>query len=114
MSEAEHNYLLSLPLILHAPDLHTYFVHGGLLPYRLLPTKPFATSQPLAHVPGHNPERDEATLRFRQEVSLLHDVPENLEPWNGRHFIRSISNSTSLIRSTRSVEHPQRKARQTR
>jgi hypothetical protein len=117
MSDAEYEYLVSLPLILHAPSIHSYFVHGGMLPYQLLPTRPYATSQPLAHVPPHKGRTSEDELRQMQEEALL-NIPENQVPWNGAFLcvspgaglwgaiIDNIADAVLIF----SAEHPQRKA----
>ncbi|PVF95687.1 Metallo-dependent phosphatase [Serendipita vermifera] len=47
----EEKYMNNLPLILHLPGYHLFFVHAGLLP--LNPTIPLnSRHQPLSHVPG--------------------------------------------------------------
>jgi Calcineurin-like phosphoesterase len=89
MSEAQYDYLLSLPLRLYIPSAHTFIVHGGLLPSD--PLYPSAHSrQPLAHVPslplntkGKSLPKNETipVLRGLQELSLLKDVPQNKVPW---------------------------------
>ncbi|EIN10902.1 Metallo-dependent phosphatase [Punctularia strigosozonata HHB-11173 SS5] len=96
MTEAEYEYLLSLPLILHAPSIHSFFVHGGMLPYKLLPTPPYAASQPLAHIPSHDEKADEDKLRRMQEEALL-DIPENRVPWNVLN-IRSVKRGRHVSR----------------
>lgn len=47
----QKEYLNNLPLILHFPSFHLFFVHAGLLPIN--PTIPLTSKrQPLSHVPG--------------------------------------------------------------
>jgi hypothetical protein len=84
MTTEQYNYLLSLPLILHVPSAHAYVAHGGLLssdPKR----KPSHRRQPLAHIPAISDtvskEDRTALLRQLQEIALLHDVPQNRDPW---------------------------------
>jgi len=89
LSTTHYKYLLSLPLILHIPYLHTYVAHAGILPHD--PRFPFhAPHQPLAHLPviGNDVEqvddieRNIAALRVVQEKAVLDDVPQNSDdPW---------------------------------
>jgi hypothetical protein len=93
ISEAEYDYLLSLPLRLYIPSSHTFVVHGGLLSSDPL-YSPNDPRQPLAHVPslpraGWN---DTTTLlRALQERALLEDIPQNKDPW-------TVLNLRSIIR----------------
>lgn len=89
MSPQEYEYLLSLPLKLHAPSAHTFIAHAGLLPSDPH-FKPYHRQQPLAHVPVlptyfHQTNGSEnstlSLLRLMQEVALLTDVPQNTDPW---------------------------------
>ncbi|KLO14357.1 Metallo-dependent phosphatase [Schizopora paradoxa] len=92
LTATQYEYLLSLPLVLHIPHLHTYVVHAGVLPHD--PRFPFyAPHQPLARLPviddndGDNDEfedeeRNVTALRLVQEKAVLDDVPQNSDnPW---------------------------------
>lgn len=99
MTDEQYKYLISLPLVLHIPLLHTFVVHAGLLAAD--PTRNITSlRQPLSHAPDlHNSlERrypfphqvrvaavhDKATrerLRVEQELAILSDVPQNRDPW---------------------------------
>ncbi|KAF7970618.1 hypothetical protein HWV62_5031 [Athelia sp. TMB] len=88
MSAAQFEYLLSLPIILHVPSAHTYIVHAGLLPYD--PTRPEShRRQPLAHLPTLVKKGKVAQLRLAQELAVLHDIPQNTDPWANLN-IRSV------------------------
>ncbi|KAG8822948.1 hypothetical protein FS842_009102 [Serendipita sp. 407] len=51
LTSHEARYIMNLPLIIHVPSYHLFFVHAGLLP--LNPTIPLNSKhQPLSHVPG--------------------------------------------------------------
>ncbi|KAH9939507.1 Metallo-dependent phosphatase-like protein [Amylocystis lapponica] len=50
LTREEAEYLYSLPLVLHAPSLHMFVVHAGLLPSDPKRT-PTDARQPLAHTP---------------------------------------------------------------
>lgn len=77
MSDEEYKYLLSLPLALHIPSAHTFVVHAGILPHD--PTlKWWDTRQPLAKVPRTG---NRNTMRKRQELAVLEQVPQNRDPW---------------------------------
>ncbi|KAI5118101.1 hypothetical protein M0805_005208 [Coniferiporia weirii] len=88
MSPEQYAYLRALPLVLHAPRLHTFVVHAGLLP---IDPHFSATSsrQPLAHIPGASTDptddrramRNVTRLRTAQEHALLVDVPQNMDAW---------------------------------
>jgi len=90
MSEAQYDYLLSLPLKLYIPSAHTFIVHGGLLSSDPL-YPPDHPRQPLARVPSlplsitkgkPMPENNTiAILRGLQELALLKSVPQNNVPW---------------------------------
>ncbi|KAI0073456.1 Metallo-dependent phosphatase [Panus rudis PR-1116 ss-1] len=78
MSPEHASFLLSLPLILHIPSLHTFVVHGGILPFdpRLSPTD---SRQPLAHLPHlanmlDNPESD---FDEAETLSILRIQPDD-------------------------------------
>jgi calcineurin-like phosphoesterase family protein len=81
MSRSQYNYLRSLPLVLHAPAGHVFFVHAGLLaadPSRIL-THP---KQPLSHWPSlEQREHNIPAIREAQELALLSDIPQNQDPW---------------------------------
>jgi len=72
-----YDYLRSLPLVLHAPIAHTYFVHAGLLAAD--PTRdPSDPKQPLSRLPTTAyPEE----VRRLQELALLNEIPQNQDPW---------------------------------
>ncbi|KAG8892100.1 hypothetical protein FRC00_012636, partial [Tulasnella sp. 408] len=74
LSEAEYNYLRSLPLAIHLPSLHTFVVHAGMLPYD--PTRSIRDKkQPLSHLPAvsHSSYQDIETVRAAQEVTILNE-----------------------------------------
>jgi hypothetical protein len=81
MSREHFNYLRSLPLVLHSPASHSFFVHAGLLPSN--PKFPaFDPTQPLSHWPAAaDDQRDIAKLRIMQELAVLSDIPQNNDPW---------------------------------
>lgn len=93
MSQEHLDYLSSLPLVIHAPTAHTFFVHAGLLPadpMRALDDP----SQPLSHFPTTgNPEEDARRL---QELALLNEVPQNQDPWVLMNM-RSLSEDGKVI-----------------
>ncbi len=89
LSTTHYEYLLSLPLVLHIPYLHTYVVHAGILPHD--PRFPFhAPHQPSRSSPVidndveqvDDVERNITALRVVQEKAVLEDVPQNSDyPW---------------------------------
>ncbi|KAK7033157.1 phosphoric monoester hydrolase [Favolaschia claudopus] len=105
MSDAEYQYLLSLPLVLHAPSAHTFIAHAGVLPSdpRYAPSH---RRQPLARVPvlpdglnqAEHPEKTLALLRRLQEAAILTEVPQNTDPWVNLNM-RSILKDNSITRS---------------
>ncbi|EGN95713.1 hypothetical protein SERLA73DRAFT_162482 [Serpula lacrymans var. lacrymans S7.3] len=81
MSQDHYEYLASLPLVLHAPIAHTFFVHAGLLAYDVT-RSPAHPDQPLSHIPALPHIRANVSLlRDLQEKALLHDIPQNRDPW---------------------------------
>ncbi|KAG6335666.1 hypothetical protein ID866_3424 [Astraeus odoratus] len=79
MSREHYDYLRSLPIVMHAPNGHTFFVHAGMLaadPNR----KPTHPSQPLSHWPSTRTTK-KTVIRSLQETALLQDVPQNKDPW---------------------------------
>lgn len=75
MTNEQYEYLLSLPLVLHIPTLHTMIVHAGLLPAN--PQKSLTSRhQPLARIPvlaaGSVPSEEQ--LRMAQETAVVNDV----------------------------------------
>lgn len=113
MTQAQYTYLLSLPLVLHIPHLHTFIVHAGLLP---LDPRRSVTSQrqPLSHIPhstlsssaNNLAEIDAAfksknisLLRTAQERALLSDVPQNTDTWSVLNM-RGIKSDNSVTKST--------------
>jgi len=91
MSAAEFQYLLDLPLRLYVPSAHVLIVHAGLLPSD--PEYPFYDKrQPLARVPiiedtdidaskWNKTSQKVEKLRNLQELSLLTQIPQNMDPW---------------------------------
>ena len=82
MTNGQYEYLLSLPLVLHIPTLHTMVVHAGLLP--LDPKKPLTSKQqPLAHVPvlPSGSESLEERLRSAQEMAVVDEMSVS-RPYN--------------------------------
>ncbi|KLO15265.1 Metallo-dependent phosphatase [Schizopora paradoxa] len=113
MTQAQYAYLLSLPLVLHIPYLHTFLVHAGLLP---LDPRRSVTSQrqPLSHIPhptlSSNTDsaasidaafksRNISALRTAQERSMLSDVPQNTDTWSVLNM-RGIKSDNSVTKST--------------
>jgi hypothetical protein len=98
ISYEHYEYLRSLPLVLHAPAGHVFFVHAGLLaadPSRKLTHH----KQPLSHWPSVKDSKDNITaLREAQEVALLSDVPQNRDPWAVQNM-RSVRKNGELSRS---------------
>ncbi|KAG9028459.1 hypothetical protein FRB95_006491 [Tulasnella sp. JGI-2019a] len=84
MSPEDYTYLTSLPILIHLPSLHTFMVHGGLLPADFLHHL-HSKRQPLAKVPKslpHNPTyADIERARTVQELSLLKGVEANKDPY---------------------------------
>jgi hypothetical protein len=79
MSREHFSYLCSLPLVLHSPAGHLFFVHAGLLPSN--PKLPASDPvQPLSHWPAADDQGDVAKLRNLQELAVLADIPQNKDP----------------------------------
>lgn len=80
---SNYAYLLSLPLVLHFPALHSFVVHAGLLPANPLKSSSEA-SQPLIATDSAASSTSAASSnsRIKEEISLLFDVPQNTDPWN--------------------------------
>jgi hypothetical protein len=79
MSINQFYYLLSLPLAIHLPSLHSFVVHAGLLPSD--PTKHmFDPSQPLV-ASAESPNSDLAAHRLSEELSILNNVKQNQDPY---------------------------------
>ena len=79
MSRKHYDYILSLPLVLHIPSLHTFVVHAGLLPHN--PHKSLSDpTQPLIAA-SDSFIADVDTARMAEELSILLDVPQNADPW---------------------------------
>lgn len=75
MTNEQYEYLLSLPLVLHIPTLHTMVVHAGLLP--LNPKKSLTSKhQPLARipVPPIGSGSSEEQLRTAQEIAVVKEM----------------------------------------
>jgi len=104
MAAGHYAYLLSLPLVLHIPTLHTFVVHAGLLP--LDPNRSVTSGrQPLAHIPAPPSVSTEAAsnknisvLRRAQEAAILTDIPQNVDPWVVLNM-RSIRSDNSVTKS---------------
>ena len=113
MTDAQYKYLLSLPLVLHVPSLHSFVLHAGLLP--LDPRRSVTSErQPLSHIPHSSTSQDIgvtsafkarniSVLRTAQEHSLLTDVPQNTEPWNILN-VRGVLDSGKVTRSSKEGE----------
>ncbi|TDL26317.1 Metallo-dependent phosphatase [Rickenella mellea] len=97
----QYKYLISLPLVIHAPSLHSFIVHAGMLP--LDPHRSISNSrQPLSHIPSLSDKLKApniTALREAQELSLLSEVPQNLDPWVLLN-IRGVLNNNEVTRST--------------
>ncbi|KDN48706.1 hypothetical protein RSAG8_02693, partial [Rhizoctonia solani AG-8 WAC10335] len=95
LESEEYQYLLSMPIALHIPSLHTIVVHAGLLPMDPR-RKVISPRQPLSHPPESHNQTEEA-LRKLQELALLTDVPQNTDPW-AKMNIRSVLNNGKVSR----------------
>lgn len=101
MSKKDYAYLRSLPLVLHVPEAHTYIVHAGLLPYD--PTRDQTHHrQPLSHIPYmlQGIQHDVARLRLLQELGILHDIPQNTDPWVTLNM-RSVKKNNRVTKSSK-------------
>jgi len=115
MTQPQYTYLLSLPLVLHIPHLHTFIVHAGLLP---LDPRRSVTSQrqPLSHIP-HSPfpasslypqffkSKNITALRTAQERALLSDIPQNTDPWSVLNM-RGITRKDNAVTKSTSKGEP--------
>ncbi|KAI5998881.1 Metallo-dependent phosphatase-like protein [Pisolithus albus] len=105
MSQEHYDYLRSLPIVIHAPAGHTYFVHAGMLaadPKRELKHP----KQPLSHWPATRTSKPkEAVLRNLQEVALLKDVPQNKNPWVLMNM-RSVGDDGSISKGKKGTPWP--------
>ncbi|KAF8322748.1 Metallo-dependent phosphatase [Clavulina sp. PMI_390] len=92
MTDAQYQYLLGLPLVLHVPALHVVVAHAGVLPVD--PTKAVSSvHQPLARLPVLSAkEKPEKLLRTAQELSVITDIPQNQDPWVNLNM-RSVLNN---------------------
>ncbi|KAJ1307790.1 hypothetical protein OPQ81_001875 [Rhizoctonia solani] len=91
----EYQYLLSLPLALHIPLLHTIVVHAGILP--MDPRRKLVSSrQPLSHPPKSD-NHTESVLRNLQELALFKEIPQNTDPW-AKMNMRSILKNGQISR----------------
>lgn len=75
MSDEQYRYLLSLPLVLHIPSLHTLVAHAGILPVD--PERSVTSKhQPLARVPvlPIGVKGSGRRLRSAQEISVVTDM----------------------------------------
>jgi len=103
LEQHQYEYLLSLPLVLHIPSIHTFTAHAGILASDISRS---ATDrkQPLAHFPippkSLSPTKNETTLRLWQESAILNDVPQNNMPWVVLNM-RSILKDKTITRSNR-------------
>lgn len=106
MSQEHYDYLRSLPIVIHAPAGHTYFVHAGMLaadPKRELKHP----KQPLSHWPATRTSKPkEALLRSLQEVALLNDVPQNKDPWVLMNM-RSVADDGSVAKGRKGTPWPE-------
>ena len=104
MSKRDYEYLLSLPLVLHVPSEHAFFVHAGLLPYD--PTHSITSKrQPLAHlpkIPNGYLGTPLPALRNVQELAILDDIKQNNKPW----VVLNIRNLLKDNTVSRFVVHP--------
>ncbi|KDR76263.1 hypothetical protein GALMADRAFT_247567 [Galerina marginata CBS 339.88] len=116
MSKKDFRYLLKLPLRLYVPSAHTFIVHAGLLSSDPRYPGDDKSRQPLANVPPLpqpptatiTTSRDESStkgdhikptsssktieeLRNLQEIGILTQIPQNLDPWvvlNMRNIVK--------------------------
>lgn len=106
MSQEHYDYLRSLPIVIHAPAGHTYFVHAGMLaadPKRELKHP----KQPLSHWPATRTSKPKETLlRNLQEVALLQDVPQNKDPWVLMNM-RSVADDGSVSKGKKGIPWPE-------
>ena len=105
MTNEQYKYLLSLPLVLHIPTLHTMVVHAGLLP--LDPEKPLTSKQqPLAHVPvlPSSSEHLEERLRNAQEMAVIYEMSVS-RPYNLMSISTLLNASVSIPLARRTTTH---------
>ncbi|CAE7095548.1 unnamed protein product [Rhizoctonia solani] len=95
LKSEEYQYLLSMPVALHIPSLHTIVVHAGILPMDPR-RKVISPHQPLSHPPKSD-NRTEEALRKLQELALLTDIPQNTDPWT-RMNMRTILDDGTISR----------------
>lgn len=114
MTNVDYEYLVSLPLVLHIPSEHTFVVHAGILPYD--PTRSITSErQPLAHPPiigsvyssplssfdlssaKKKENHSLPILRQAQELSILHDIKQNRDPWVLQNM-RSVKNNGKITK----------------
>ncbi|KAF9648821.1 Metallo-dependent phosphatase [Thelephora ganbajun] len=103
LEQHQYEYLLSLPLVLHIPSIHTFTAHAGILASDIT-RPPTDRYQPLAHYPSPprslNPALNETTLRLWQELAILNDIPQNNDPWVVLNM-RSISKDKTITRGNK-------------
>ncbi|CDZ96588.1 Serine/threonine-specific protein phosphatase/bis(5-nucleosyl)-tetraphosphatase [Phaffia rhodozyma] len=95
MSKEDYAYLLSLPLKLHLPSVHTFIAHAGLLPVSTASTPADSNSKPKWKSPS--------LPRLQAELSLLSDVEPNTDPWVLLNM-RSILANGTLTKSSKMGE----------
>ncbi|WVN87040.1 uncharacterized protein L203_102216 [Cryptococcus depauperatus CBS 7841] len=81
ISSPSYHYLLSLPLVLHFPGLHSFVVHAGLLPSNPLKLSS-DNSQPLVQFSNQSTISPSSTSSRKQEELAFLQVPQNKLPWN--------------------------------
>lgn len=105
MTQEHYDYLRSLPVVMHAPTGHTFFVHAGILaadPNRDL----MHPRQPLSHWPTMRTSKPKPhILRSLQEAAILRDIPQNRDPWVLLNM-RSVREDGSISRKKDGVSWP--------
>lgn len=116
ITRQQHDYLLSLPLVLHIPSLHYYIVHAGILP--IDPSLPLASKrQPLGHIPfsarssSYPPTADLSRtqieqLRTEQELAILSDIPQNNDPFTTLNMRSLVKKGRNHVKGKEDVKEP--------
>jgi hypothetical protein len=80
MGKKEYDYLLSLPLALHIPSMHSVVVHAGLLGRD--PTKEAdASDQPYSQLFGPDTEEQASMSRKEGELAVFTTIKQNRVPY---------------------------------
>jgi len=80
MSKKDYEYLVSLPLALHIPSMHTVVVHAGLLG-RDPRKEADAMDQPYTALFGSDGEEQSTMSRKEAELAIFTTIKQNREPY---------------------------------